>query len=430
MSERRNPWGWIPTLYFAEGLPYALAMSASVAMYKLLGISNTDSAFYTSLLYLPWVVKPLWSPVVDIFRRKRWWIVSMQWAMAGMLGAVALSLQTPDFFRYSLICLWALAFVSATHDIAADGFYMLALTEKQQSWFVGIRNTCYRLAMMSGQGLVVVLAGWLARSVWKGEMHLSWTAVFLLLAGMFLLLGLYHRRVLPVPADDRAVPGHRHPFRAFGVTFVSFFRKPGIGAALAFMLLFRLAESQLVKIASPFLLDARQAGGLGLSPEAYGLAYGTVGVIALVAGGILGGIVVSRQGLKRWIWGMAAAMNLPNAVYLYLSLVQPESLTLISSCVAVEQFGYGFGFTAYTLYLMLFSEGEHRTAHYALCTGFMALGMMVPGMFAGYVQEGLEKVLPALAPGAGEAAGYRWFFVWVMVCTLPGFAATAPTPPR
>lgn len=407
-TEGRNPWSWIPTLYFAEGIPYVVVMSASVAMFKLLGISNGDIAFYTSWLYLPWVIKPLWSPLVDLFKRKRWWIVTMQLVIGCALAAIGLSLPGPHFFRYTLIFLWLMAFSSATHDIAADGFYMIALSEKDQSFFVGIRNTFYRLASVTGQGLLVVLAGFLARPAMLGDMQNAWAVTFCVLAIVFLAIAFYHSRMLPRPAGDTAVRDSANPFKAFLDTFVSFFRKPGIVAALAFMLLFRLAEAQLVKMASPFLLDTREAGGLALSAETYGIIYGTIGVIALTIGGILGGILISRKGLRYWLWPMVLSINLPNLVYVYMAYAQPESLWVIGSCVTIEQFGYGFGYTAYMLYLILFSDGAHKTAHYAICTGFMALGMMIPGMFSGDIQE---------------TVGYGRFFIWVVLCTLPSFVA-------
>jgi len=408
LQQGRNPWTWIPTLYFAEGLPYVVVMSASVAMFKLLGISNSDIAFYTSWLYLPWVIKPLWSPLVDMFKRKRWWIVTMQLVIGCALAAIGLSLPGPDFFRYSLIFLWLMAFSSATHDIAADGFYMIALSEKNQSFFVGIRNTFYRLASVTGQGLIVVLAGFLARPTMLGDKQQAWAITFGVLAIVFLAIAFYHSRMLPCPDSDITVRDSENPFKAFLDTFVSFFKKPGILAALAFMLLFRLAEAQLVKMASPFLLDAREAGGLALSAETYGIIYGTIGVIALTIGGILGGILISRKGLKFWLWPMVLSINLPNIVYIYMAYAQPGSLWIIGSCVTIEQFGYGFGYTAYMLYLIMFSNGSHKTAHYAICTGIMALGMMIPGMFSGDIQE---------------AVGYGSFFIWVLVCTIPSFIA-------
>lgn len=402
----RTPWAWIPTLYFAEGIPYVVAMTVSVIMYKRLGISNADIALYTSWLYLPWVIKPLWSPVVDNLRTKRFWIVAMQLLVGATLAGVALTIPASDFFRYSLAFLWLLAFSSATHDIAADGFYMLGLTKHDQAFFVGIRNTFYRLAMLAGQGLLVVLAGQLENIT--GDLHRAWSITFFVLAALFAAFFIYHWFILPYPAEDqhRSAKGLTEIFESFAQTFISFFQKKNLLAAIAFLLLFRLAEAQLVKLASPFLLDTRETGGLALSTSDIGFIYGTAGIIALTLGGILGGIAVSAGGLKKWLWPMALSLNLPDLVYVYLSFAQPESLWLITSSVVIEQFGYGFGFTAYMLFMIHFSDGPHKTAHYAICTGFMALGMMLPGMVSGWIQEMI---------------GYQWFFLWVMACTVPGF---------
>jgi PAT family beta-lactamase induction signal transducer AmpG len=403
----RNPWAWIPTLYYAQGLPYVVAMTVSVIMFKRMDISNSDIALYTSWLYLPWVIKPLWSPVVDILKTKRFWIIIMQLVVGGALAGVALTLPGSNFFRWSLAFLWLLAFSSATHDIAADGFYMLGLSKNDQAFFVGIRNTFYRLAMLSGQGLLVVLAGFLETRT--GDIPRAWSFTFFILAGLFLGFFLYHYLILPRPAADeeRKAAGTKEVVAAFFETFASFFRKRQVVLAIAFMLLFRLGEAQLVKLASPFLLDSREVGGLGLSTTDIGFVYGTAGIIALTVGGILGGIVVALHGLKKWLWPMAFALNVPNVVYVAFAFWMPSSLWWITSGVVVEQFGYGFGFTAYMLYMIYFADGPNKTAHYAICTGFMALGMMLPGMISGYIQEML---------------GYQWFFIWVVICTLPGFA--------
>ncbi|GET30116.1 MFS transporter [Prolixibacter sp. SD074] len=569
---KRNPWAWIPTLYFAEGLPYVIVMTVSVIMYKRLGISNTDIALYTSWLYLPWVIKPLWSPVVDVLRTKRWWIVIMQLLVGAGLAGVALTIPMPNFFRYSLAFLWLVAFSSATHDIAADGFYMMGLNQYEQTYFVGIRNTFYRFAMLTGQGLLVILAGYLetatglpetdiafhsapgkqttlqfqpndisfpgtkstdyvlvpssknieigtnpvsrekadsiftevkewnishgfyteetslkgmpdgtkgktsgfalvayklnkppkdekevvlnfgrdkgnksfhlkegARFVFNadnwdepafaivqidpkltekaeatfsgraGNIPLAWSLTFMVLGGLFVLFFIWHRFVLPRPAEDtdkHERTSLRRVIQEVLETFASFFRKKNIGSGLAFLLLFRLGESQLVKLTSPFMLDDRTEGGLALTTGDIGLIYGTIGMVALTVGGILGGFVAARWGLKKTIWWMAVAMNLPNLVYVYLAYVQPDTMLPIVTSVGIEQFGYGFGFTAYMLYMIYISDGKHKTAHYALCTGFMALGMMLPGMASGWIQE---------------TVGYQHFFVWVMLCTIPGF---------
>ena len=597
----RNPWAWIPTLYFAQGIPYVVAMTVTVIMYKRLGISNADIALYTSWLYLPWVIKPFWSPFVDMLKTKRWWIITMQLLIGAGLAGVAFLIPLPFFFQTTLAVLWLLAFSSATHDIAADGFYMLALDSSQQSFFVGIRSTFYRLAMITGQGLLIIIAGslesftglepmkftaqstiadqsnliiqpqnptvpqtnemtfvafpsdlvlnvnnissdslnkikafaleenkrngfvaiedskaqqkvnkkdsWWTKQVssplgsfikdnfgqnkvemksgngkvgnaglvairltampkegesvvlnssfakgdksisivtgerfvftsqnWEkpaylvvqldhklkdpvrsefkgisGNIRLAWSITFFILAGFFTLIFVYHRFALPRPLSDHPTETHsvNDIFREFGRTFSSFFQKKNVGLAIAFMLLYRLGEAMLVKMSAPFLLDARDLGGLGLTTGQVGLVYGTVGVISLTFGGIIGGIAASRKGLKYWIWPMALCITLPHLSYLYLSWFTPENFLFINIAVAFELFGYGFGFTAYMLYMIYFADGEHKTAHYAICTGFMALGMMLPGMAAGWLQELL---------------GYNHFFIWVMICAIPTLA--------
>jgi len=571
-GKKRNsgPWLWVPSLYFAEGIPYVMVMTLSVIFYKRMGISNTDIALYTSWLYLPWVIKPLWGPVVDILKTKRFWILVMQLFIGAGLAGVAFTIPVDRFFQFTLAFFWLLAFSSATHDIAADGFYMLGLSKGDQAFFVGIRSTFYRLAMLTGQGLLVILAGYfeaktglpevevqvmaveeqttatfspeqltmvpeiegicfitaeevrigmepireseankllasvdewnsshgfyeaeegsgkdpadqaaeekltgnvgftwfrlstkpeegenivlnfsfdkgdksiaLARSYrfefnednWEepafavfkldpklqkassasfsglsGNIRFAWTMVFIVVALLFAGFHIYHRFALPRPAED--VPNKNEEggfFKEFIATFVDFFRKKNIGVILLFLLVYRLGESQLVKLASPFLLDSREADGLGLTTGDLGLIYGTIGIIALSLGGIIGGIAASRRGLKYWLWWMVAAMNLPNLVYVFLSYIMPSSLWVVASSIAVEQFGYGFGFTAYMLYMIYVSDGRHKTAHFALTTGFMALGMMIPGMVSGWLQE---------------LIGYQHFFIWVMICTIPSF---------
>jgi PAT family beta-lactamase induction signal transducer AmpG len=403
-----SAWRWIPTLYFGQGLPYVVVMTVSVVMYKNLQVSNAAIALYTSWLYLPWVLKPLWSPLVDLYRTKRAWIVSLQFLLAAALALVALAVPGSGFFRATLAVFWLMAFSSATHDIAADGFYLLALPPPTQAGFVGVRSTFYRLAMIAGQGGIVYLAGSLQAAT--GEVSRAWSAVFWLLAGFFGLVGLYHCFVLPRPEGDRATARAPQFLPSYLAVFAAFFRKEGIGRILGFLLLYRFGEAQLLKLVTPFLLDARAAGGLGLTDHQYGVIYGTVGVLALILGGLVGGYAISRLGLKRLRWPMIAAMYAPNIGFILLALGQPENLLVTGAALAVEQFGYGFGFTAYLVYMMMVADGEHKTAHYALCTGFMALGMMVPGLAAGWIQEKL---------------GYVNFFVWVCVAAIPSFLATA-----
>ncbi|MDX9880788.1 MAG: MFS transporter [Prolixibacteraceae bacterium] len=594
-TTNRNPWFWVPSLYYAEGIPYIIVMTLSVIMYKRLGISNTDIALYTSWLYLPWVIKPLWSPVVDLLKTKRFWIVTMQLVIGAGLAGVAFTIPVERFFQYTLAFFWLLAFSSATHDIAADGFYMLGLSSGDQAFFVGIRSTFYRFAMLTGQGLLVILAGaletatgldpvkvevtaqnteavtigfnpeeymsqtgngalyfiseeeirvsvapletqkadsvfrvvekwntehhfyslenralqkinqpgWWGRKVsqplkiflkdhfgqkvvavvsnsvgnmaivpirlsqqppagekvvlnfsfekgdksiklmrdyrfefseknWdkpafavvqldpklkkeatatftgrSGNITFAWSVVFVVIAITFVLFSLYHRFALPRPVDDKSnKTGDSSVFGEFFSTFASFFRKKEIGIALLFILIYRLGESQIVKMAAPFLLDSREVGGMGITTGDLGLVYGTAGMIALTIGGILGGIAASRNGLKYWIWKMAIIMNVPHIAYLLLSWFMPDSLWWIACAVVVEQFGYGFGFTAFMLYMIYISEGQHKTAYYAIATGFMALGMMVPGMLSGWLQE---------------IIGYQNFFIWVMICSIPPF---------
>jgi len=597
IPRQRNPWAWIPTLYFAEGIPYVVAMTVAVIMFKRFGISNTDIALYTSWLYLPWVIKPLWSPIVDLLKTKRWWIIFMQLVIGASLGAVALSIPLPGFFKISLIFLWLLAFSSATHDIAADGFYMLGLEEHQQAYFVGIRSTFYRIAMITGQGLLIILAGFFEVSTglppieidvsanpayskeiqlpevtqsagegqtffavfpqqaeistqnipsakldsirkvvtqynqtnkftvlqaenqtkagtknqgswWSefistplknflkdqfqakvkpvagntlvgnitvvavkltekpeenkemvlnvkfrngdnsirllegerltfnsgnqdkpayllfqcdpkltrstqasfkgtsGNIHLAWSITFVILAVMFVLFSFYHRFILPHPkSDQQAASQSQNLFKEFFKTFGSFFRRKDIGVIIAFLMLYRVGEAQLIKMASPFMLDPRNLGGLGLTTGDVGLLYGTFGILALTAGGILGGIAASTKGFRYWLWWMVLAINVPHLAYVYMSFAQPENQLIIGLCVVLEQFSYGFGFTAYMLYMIYISEGKNKTAHFAIATGFMALGMMLPGMFSGWLQE---------------IIGYQNFFVWVMLCMIPG----------
>ena len=416
-----NPWSWIPTLYFAEGIPYFVVNVISVIMFKKMGMSNGDIAMYTGLLYLPWTIKPLWSPFVDIIRTKRWWIVSMQVIIAAAFAFAALSLPHPSqevisegktpvpLFALTLVIFWVTAFASATHDIAADGYYMLALDKKQQSFFVGIRSTFYRLASIFGQGGLVVIAGVLETRY--ADIPKAWTVTLLFSAVLFGVTALYHIFILPRP--EKIIEGETRSaseiFRDFGRTFSTFFRKPYVWTAILFMLFYRLPEAFLVKMMNPFLLDPVSAGGLGLSTENVGIAYGTVGVAALTAGGILGGMAAARWGLKKSLWPMAASITLPCLVFVYMSMAQPASLLTVSLCVMLDQFGYGFGFTAYMLYLIHFSEGEFKTSHYSLCTAFMALSMMLPGMVAGYLQEAL---------------GYVGFFWMVIICCAATAAVT------
>ena len=424
-SDRKiSPWLWVPTLYFAEGIPYFLVNNISVMMFTRMGVPNGQMALFTSLLYLPWTIKPFWSPFVDILKTKRWWIIAMQVLMTSAFVLLTLTIPHPSpemiaagetpisLFSLMLILFIITAFASATHDIAADGFYMLALTQHQQAAFVGARSVFYRLSSIFGQGVLLVIAG--ALETKTGNIPLAWQLTLLVTSAIFGLITLWHVFFVPKPASDKSslegqTQSAKAIFMEFGRTFATYFKKSGIWLAMIFMLVFRLPEAFLIKMINPFLVASREVGGLGLATETVGIAYGTIGIAFLMLGGILGGIFASRVGLKKSMWWMAACMTLPCLSFVYLSIWQPTNLIAISTAIAIEQFGYGFGFTAYMLYMMYFSEGEFKTAHYAICTAFMALSMMIPGMFAGYLQEAL---------------GYVNFFWMVIACCIATLAVT------
>ena len=409
-ARTRNPWRWVPSIYIAEGIPYMIVMTVSVVLYKNLELSNTDIALYTGWLYLPWVIKPLWSPFVDLFRTKRFWIIAMQLAIGGSFACVALTLPASDFVRYTLAMFWIMAFSSATHDIAADGFYMLGLDTPQQAAFVGVRTVFYRVATIASKGGLVILAGTLQKFGYS--VASAWSMTFVVVAAVFLALCIYHFFVLPKPLADHSAPldKGRGAVAEYFRIITLFFRRKDILIIICFFLFYRFAEAQLVKMVAPFLLDSRAAGGLGLSTADVGWIYGTVGVVALMLGGLLGGYVIYRNGLKFWLWPMVIIMHVPDLIFVYLSHAQPESIWLIGSAVAAEQFGYGFGFTAYTMYMIMVSQGEYKTVFYAIGTGIMALGMMLPAMSSGWIQEKL---------------GYINFYYWILFTTIPGFIVTA-----
>ncbi len=529
----RSPWAWIPTLYFFEGIPYSVVMITSGLLYKTMGISIASFAFWTSLLYLPWTIKPLWSPYIDVISTKRKWIVWTQFLLAIAFIAVGISMPLSFFYPVTLALFALIAFSSASHDIAADGFYMYALDQHGQAFFVGIRSTFYRLAKLTALGLLPVVAGlvlqntglkpvtftaqaviseefeqfnpsgiqiepgegkpglivypgnvkvpvyqagksgsdsavvYLALSgppekgetvvanvsrksgskdidlskketgrfeftsenwnkpvpftikvnhnldkstsadflITAGNVAFSWVASLTLMGLILLVLAFYNKIMMPYPEQygEREKPG----WEVYKDVFVSFFTKPGVIPALLFFLLYRFGEAQLFKIATPFLIDARISGGIGLTAAQYGIIYGTIGVICLTLGGITGGITAAKFGLKKLIWLMALSMNVPIGVYIYLAYFQPmPNDLLISVAIAIEQFGYGFGFTGYMLYMLHYvGESKYKTAEYAIATSLMALGMMLPGMISGSVKEVL---------------GYQHFFIYVVICAIPG----------
>ncbi|MBO9586526.1 MAG: MFS transporter [Flavobacterium sp.] len=403
MKTDNKPWFWIPLLNFASGLPYAIIISVSVIMYKNLGISNEDIGVYTSLLYLPWVVKPLWSPLIELVGTKRKWFLLMQLIISISFLLVGFVIPTNGFFIMSLAIFWVAAFASASNDIATDGFYLLVLPEDKQSFFIGIRSTFYRLSMLAGNGLVVLFAGYLEHKF--GDNTKAWSYTMICVGLLMTFITVYNFIFTPKNEINVVESNKETSHQNFGTIFISFFKKKQIGLILAFVLVFRLGESQLLKMLSPFLLDSKELGGMGLDTEAVGIIYGTFGVAALTLGGILGGIAISKHGLTKWMFPMFLAMHLPIIGFILLAFFHPTSIYYIYIVVILEQFGYGFGFTAFMMYLIHVAEGESKTAHYALATGFMAMGMMLPGMLSGYIQKYL---------------GYGNFFIWVLIATIPG----------
>ena len=423
-TEQKNPWWWVPTLYFAEGVPYFVVNNISVMMFTKMGVPNGDMSFFTTLLYFPWFLKGLWGPIVDVVKTKRWWIVSMQVLLTALMVILTITLPKPDvqtiasgqtpisMFTFTLVLFIIAAFASATHDIAADGYYMLAHSPSSQAAFIGVRSTFYRIASVFGQGVLVAIAGFIEANKTE-NIPLSWQVTLGVSAVVFLLITLYHLYVLPRSADDKPrISGDASATSGLAElanSFVSFVKKPGFILAIAFMLLYRLPEGFLIKLCMPFLVQPTTAFCIGLSTETVGIVYGTFGVVALLGGGIVGGVFASRVGLKKALWWMAGGMTLPCLTFVYLAIAQPTNVAIITVALCIEQFGYGFGFTAYMLYMMYYSEGEFKTSHYAICTAFMALSMMLPGFVAGYIQE---------------AIGYVNFFWMVMACCVATLVVT------
>lgn len=411
--KHRSPWAWVPTLYFAEGLPNVLVTGVAAVMYMQLGLSDAELGLYTGWLALPWVVKPLWSPFIDLLRTKRWWVLAMQLLIGAALAGIAFTLPTAWWFRATMFFFFVMAFASATHDISADGFYMIALDEHRQTMFVGIRNTFYRLAVIFGNGILVSLAGVL-QVLFRNKIAFTWSLIFYGLAGLFIALWLYHGLRMPKPATDKAggetVREVAHGLGRMFVTFCTKFPLRQTLAVFAFLLFYRFPEALLGTMTKTFLMRPNSQGGLGLSPQEYGLANGTVGLVGLLLGGIVGGLLVSRDGMRRWLWPMVCAITLPDVVYIFLSYALVSNIAVVSLCLFVEQFGYGLGFTALTLYMLYYCQGEYKTSHYAICTGISYLGLMLPGMVSGFIKD---------------AVGYQLFFIIVMASCAVTFLVTA-----
>ena len=411
--KKRNPWAWIPTLYFAEGLPNIIVTGLSVVMYMQMGLSDAEVGLYTGWLALPWVIKPLWSPFIDLLKTKRWWVLTMQALIGASLAGIAFSIPTVFWFQATMCLFFLIAFCSATHDISADGFYMIELDDHNQAKYVGLRNTFYRLAIIFVNGMLVSLAG-ILQVVFRGQIRFTWALIFYGLAGLFIGLWLYHSRFMPRPTEDvhtkRTLTEVTSELKKMFITFFQKFDRRGTVIVMLFLLFYRFPEALLNTMTKTFMLRNNYAGGLGLSPQEYGLANGTVGLIGLLLGGIIGGILVSRDGMKRWLWPMVCAITLPDVVYIYLSYSLNSNLVVVSSCLFIEQFGYGLGFTVLTLYMLYYSQGKYKTSHYSICTGISYLGLMLPGMLSGYIKD---------------MVGYRMFFIIVMVCCAITFAVTA-----
>lgn len=399
-----SPWVWVPTLYLAEGIPYFLVTSISVTLFAQLGVPNSEMALFTSLIAFPWVVKPLWSPFVDVLRTKRWWVLTMQILMAVTVALLAW-LAPQGHFTVALILFTITAFCSATHDIAADGYYMIALSEHDQSAYVGLRSTFYRIANIFCQSLLLMLVGWMQK---RTDIPSSWTFALLICSGLLALIALWHTWQMPKVESGKSIVESGKIWREVGQVFAEFFKKPGIVLALCFMLIYRLPEALLLKLCNPFFLATREQGGLGITVDTIGEITG-IGVVLMLLGGIGGGIWASKTGLKRAIIPMALCLTLPCIVYVYFAQFQPTAFWILSLCVGLEQLGYGLGYTACMLYMIHVADGAYKTAHFSICTAFMFLGLMLPGMIAGYIQE---------------ATGYLGFFWIVMACCVPSIAVT------
>lgn len=411
--KKTSPWGWVPTLYFAEGLPNVLVTGLAAVMYMQMGLTDAQLGLYTGWLSLPWVIKPLWSPFIDLLKTKRWWVLTMQLLIGASLAGIAFTLPTALWFQASMALLFIIAFASATHDISADGFYMIELDEHEQAMFVGIRNTFYRLAIIFGNGILVSVAGML-QVMFRNRIAFTWSLIFYGLAGIFIALWLYHGLRMPRPDADRQRDSSIAEVWAGLKTMIpTFFTKlplRGTIIAMLFLLFYRFPEALLNTMTKTFLMRPNSSGGLALSPQEYGLANGTIGLVGLLLGGIVGGILVSRDGMKRWLWPMVCAITLPDIVYIILSYTLISNIAVISTCLFIEQFGYGLGFTVLTLYMLYYSQGKYKTAHYAICTGISYLGLMLPGMVSGYIKD---------------AVGYQMFFIIVMASCIITFLVTA-----
>jgi MFS transporter, PAT family, beta-lactamase induction signal transducer AmpG len=399
---RFSPSLWVPTVYFAEGLPFYAVNIMALIFYSRMGVSIVTITATVSLLGLPWSLKPLWSPFLEMYRTKKFFVVLME-LMGGLsLGLLALCLPLPSYFRYSVALLGVIAFCSSTHDIAADGLYIASLSSKQQAEYAGWQGAFYNIARFVSQGGLMILAGYLENRM---PVVRAWMIIFGSVGITMVVLSLFHSRVLPTGGDER----HAHSLREMLATFwdvvVSFFKKPNILFLLLFVFLYRAGEGQVVKIGPLFLKAARADGGIGLTTAQFGTIYGTFGTAAFIVGTIMGGYFAAWLGLKRALLPLILVMNLPMLTYFYLSTAMPTSSVLITGAMSLEMFGYGFGFVGVMLLMMQeIAPGKYQTAHYAFANSLMNLGLILPGAISGLVQSTL---------------GYERFFLWVLISAIP-----------
>jgi PAT family beta-lactamase induction signal transducer AmpG len=408
LDRKLSPWFWVPSLYFAQALPNVLVTTASTYAYTRLGISAVVIG-YTAWLGIPWMLKPLWSPIVELIGTERRWVWMTQFVAAGAFLLVAWGFNTEHFMLWTAVGYLVLAVASATHDIAADGYYMRVLSAHDQTWFTGIRSVAFRGGWIFGEGVLVMIVGILiGRSM---GVQAAWATVHALAAAIFFVLATYHLIILPqaAPKPVRERSTVSGLFVESIAIFRKFFQSIPLATAIPFLLFYRFAEVQLGKFAGKFMLDPRSVGGLGLVEQQVGAINGVFGISAMLAGGVLGSLLAARYGLKKALPWMVVIINVPNVVYVLLSHFQPESLLVIGSAIVVEKFGYGFGFTGYMLYMLYLATGDHKTSFYAFCTGIMTLGLIFPQSLAGYPLQWL---------------GYSRFFIWIMLATIPSFIVT------
>ena len=397
------PIAWVPTLYFAMGMPFVVLNMVCALMYKGMGVSDTQIAFWTSLIMLPWTLKPLWSPFLEIYKTKKFFVVLTQVLSGVMFALVAMALHLPDFFVITIALLAVVAISGATHDIAADGTYMSVLSKDEQARWIGWQGAFYNIAKIAATGGLVYLAGVLKDMVGVTK---SWMIVMLAIGILMIILGVYHYSMLP--QDRQAVSKKRglaETWHELWRVLTEFFKKKHIVYYIFFIILYRFAEGFVMKIVPLFLKAPRAEQGLGLTEQQIGLCYGTFGAAAFVLGSILAGYYIAHRGLQKSLFSLAVVFNLPFVAYTLLAIYQPESLWLIGSGIVIEYFGYGFGFVGLTLFMMQqIAPGEHQMSHYAFASGIMNLGVMLPGMMSGAISDWL---------------GYKMFFIFVLFCTIP-----------